>query len=102
MSKMINISDKLDNTKPKIQIGEKEYEVNDSMSVVMKFEELSVASTSESMMAAMELTLGKKAAEELDIANWSIKNFKIMITAILAAMQGMTYEEAESKFPKQG
>jgi len=100
MAKIINISDKLSKDKPVITIGDKSYEVNDSMANVMKFEELAADSKSESMLKAIELSLGAEAAEEIGIQDMSITNFKVIITAILAAMQDVTYEEAEARFPK--
>ena len=100
MAKIINISDKLSKDKPVITIGDKSYEVNDSMANVMKFEELAADSKSESMLKAIELSLGAEAAEEIGIKDMSITNFKVIITAILAAMQDVTYEEAEARFPK--
>jgi len=102
LAKLINISDRLSKGKPKIQIGEKQYEINDSMSNVIKFEELASASTSESMLKAIELSLGKAAVKEIGVQDWSISNFKILITAILAAMQDMEYEEAEKRFQAAG
>lgn len=101
MVKVINISDKLDMTKPKIQIGDKQYVVDNSMKNVLKFEELSVIGKSESMMQAIKLTLGEKAVKEIGIADYSINNFKILTIAILAVMQGMAYEEAERGFLQQ-
>ena len=101
MAKIINISDKLSKDKPKIKLGEKLYVVNDSMATVLEFEELATLGTSDSMMKAIELSLGKEAVEELDIKNMSISNFRVITTAILAAMQDLTYEEAESRFLRQ-
>ena len=101
MAKIINITDKLSSEKPKIQIGEKEYEVNDSMENVIKFEELAVAGTMDSMIGALELSLGKAASDELNVKKSSFGNFKVIVTAILALTQGIEYEEAEARFQKQ-
>jgi len=100
VAKIINITDKLSKERPKIQVGEKQFEVNNSMETVLKFEELATVSTSESMMKAIDLTLGVEASAELDIKSWSIDNFKVITTAILAAMQDIEYDEAEARFPK--
>lgn len=100
MSKIINISDKFSKEKPCIQIGDKEYPVNDSMSTVMKFEELAGSNSSEKMFEAIEVALGKEASEALNVREISVANFKIVTIAILAAMQGLTYDEAEARFPK--
>ena len=98
MSKIINITDRLSKEKPVIQIGEKTYPVENGMSMVLKFEELATESTSDSMLKAIELTIGKEACDDLDIKNWSLGNFKVLTTSILAAMQDITYDEAEARF----
>ena len=94
---VINISDKLSNEKPKLQIGEKEYEINNSMETMAKFEELLEKSTINNMEQAVTVALGE-GAQELDIRQMSLDNFKVVTTAILAGIQGITYEEAEARF----
>ena len=99
MAKILNISNKLSLDRPKIIIGNKEYEVNDGLSTVLKFEEL-VSETSgvDSMLRAITVALGEKAAKEIDIESMSLSNFKVVVVAILAAMQDIEYEEAEKRF----
>lgn len=97
MSKIINITDKFNDEKPKIVIGEKSYEINDSMETVFKFEELASVGNS-GVMTAMEMALGKKACDEIGIRKMSVANFKILTTALLASMQGISYEEAAARF----
>lgn len=99
MAKILNISSKLSLDRPKIIIGNKEYEVNDGLSTVLKFEEL-VSETSgvDSMLGAITVALGEKAAKEIDIESMSLSNFKVVVVAILAAMQDIEYEEAEKRF----
>lgn len=99
MSKVINITDKISLDKPKILIGEDEYEVNDTMECVLKFQEM--VSEEASMSLAIELALGKAAAKKLNIEKMRIANYKVLITAIMAAMQGMTYEDAAARFQDQ-
>jgi hypothetical protein len=101
MGKVINITDKLSKEKPSIVIGDETYEVNDGMETVLKFEELAAVSNMDSFKEAVKLSLGKKAVEELNIQKWSIGNFKVLMIAILAAMQGLEYEEAEARFQKK-
>jgi len=100
MAKIINISDKLSKDKPKLKVGEQVYAIDDSLVTVMKFEELATESTTDSMVSAIEIALGKEAVEELGVRTMSIVNFKVIMTAILAAMQDLTYDEAEARFPK--
>lgn len=100
MGKTINISDKLNSSKPVIIIGEKSYEINDTMETVFKFEELA-GKGNKGIMDALKMALGDKSYKELKIEQWSIDNFKVLTTALLASMQGLTYEEAEARFQKQ-
>lgn len=101
MSKVINITDRLSDDKPTIKLGDKEYEVNDSMETVFKFEELA-SQGNKGMLQAMQMALGDKAYKELKLEKMSVSNFKVMVTALMAAMQGSTYEEAEARFREQG
>lgn len=98
MAKIINISDKLNMEKPSLQIGDKVYVVNDGLDAVMKFEELAGAKTATSMVEAISVALGKDAAEELQIAKYSVSNFRVLTVGILAAMQDIEYDEAIKKF----
>ena len=100
MSKIVNITDKLNNDKPQIKIGEEYYQVNDGMETVIKFEELIADSSVEKLTKAVEISLGDEAAKKLKVRTWSIGNFKVLTIAILAAMQGIDYEEAEARFRK--
>lgn len=100
MAKVINITDKLSLERPTIVIGENSYPVNDSMETVLKFQELALDATVENMEKAIKLALGDAASKELNIKKMSIPNFKVLSTAILAAMQNIEYEEAESRFRK--
>lgn len=98
MAKVINITDKFSSEQPKIILGDKEYPVNDSMETVLKFEELTNESSMNSMKKAIELSLGKDAAKDLKMEKMSINNFKVLVIAILAAMQGVEYDEAAARF----
>lgn len=101
MAKTINITDRLSSVQPTIKIGEKEYPVNDSMEAVMKFEELT-GSGNKGVIKAMEFALGAKAVKEIGVEKMSVSNFKVVTTALLAAMQGVSYEEAEERFQQKG
>lgn len=102
MSKVINISDKLNLSRPKIVIQDKEYEVNDSVGVVFQFEELASQGTSDGIFKAISLTLGEKVLEELNIKEMSLHNLKVIVIAIMAAIQDVDYDEAERRFQQQG
>ena len=98
MPNIINITDKLINEKPCIIVGDKRYEVNNGLRTVMRFEELATESNVKSMVEALKVALGANAVEELNVDDMSQPNFKVLLTALMAAIQGVTYEEAEVRF----
>lgn len=101
MAKIMNITDKLSTEKSSIQVGDKLYELNDTMETVFKFEEL--ASTgNRGALEAIKMAIGEKAFKELKVEKMPVQNFKVLITALLASMQGLSYEEAEARFQSQG
>jgi hypothetical protein len=98
MAKVINITDKLSKEKPKIQIGEKFYEVDNSMSTMLKFQSLTRESTEDSLSKSIELALGSEVAKELNVTTWCVADFKVLSIALMAAMQDIEYGEAEARF----
>ena len=102
MAKMINITDRMSKEQLILVYGDKQYVVNDGMGAVLKFEELVTKGTSESFVEAIKVSLGDKAAKELNIMSLTIENFKVLSIAILALMQGITYEEADARFQEAG
>lgn len=100
MAKIINISDKLSLEKPVIQVGEKSYEVNDSLETVMKFEETLGDGDTQSMLECLKLAIGASAYKELKFEKGSFKNVQVWFMAVMAAMQDMSYEDVEARFRK--
>lgn len=98
MGKRLNISDKLTTGKPSIVIGEKEYEVDNTMESVIRFDETANSNDPDAMFKAIEVALGAKAAKELNVKKMSVPNYKILTIAIMAAMNDMDYEDAEARF----
>lgn len=102
MAKVINLSERLSKQKPAIVIDGNTYEVNDSMTAVIRFEELltnqSDGSSVEDIHESFVVALGEKAAHEIDIESRSFGDIKVIMFAIIAAMQDLTYEEVEDRF----
>ena len=98
MAKIINISDKLSTEKPVIQVGEKSYPVDDSLATVMKFEEQYGDGDIQGMLECVKVALGAKAYKEVAFEKMSFSNIQVWFLAIMAAMQGVDYEELESRF----
>lgn len=101
MSKIIDISSKLTTEKPQIKIGEKLYCINNGIDTVLKFEELATQG-SKGLIEAIKLAISEESAKEINLESISIKNFKVLTVAIMAAMQDLEYEEAEARFQQFG
>ena len=100
MAKIINISDKLSQEKPCIQVGDKTYPVNDSLETVLKFEEVYGDGDMHSMLECMKLAIGSKAYTDMKFEKMSFKNIQVWFLAVMAAMQDVEYEELEERFRK--
>ena len=100
MGKVINVTSRLSNDKNKVEINGKEYEVNNTLGAVKKFEACIKESTIESIMAGFETVLGKKAMQEIKIDSFNMEGIKVLTIAIMAALQGVGYEEIEARFQK--
>lgn len=98
MPKIVNLTSKLTNERPSIQVGEKVYEVNDSMETILTFQELAQVGTKEAFVQAFSLALGEEVVEELQIIKMSLENVKVLMIGILAAARKIDYEEAEKSF----
>lgn len=100
MANVINIANKLNNEPAFIVLGEnKQYKVNDNYKTLMKatalFEGEDV-NEANAMMEAIELILGKTARKEVE--EMPIGNVRVIFTAVMAAVQGLKYEDAEARF----
>lgn len=95
MAKIYNITSKMTDEKPKIIWGEREYEVNDLFINLFKFDELDLTSK-EGIEEILNTTLGIDHGIELD--KLSTNNIKVLVTAIIAAIQGIDFDEAASRF----
>jgi hypothetical protein len=98
---MIDITDKLSNERPKLKIKGKEYEINNGVLVIAKFQKAATEDASlEGIKEALKDLFGKEACEELDFNSWSMDNFKVLIKGVSAVINGLTYEEADARFQK--
>ena len=99
MSKIIDISAKLTNERPKLKLAEdKVYEIDDRKNTIiilnqkMQGEDLNDLSVIDNMI---EIVLGKKAAKEINEMNLPIVAYQSIMIAIMAAVTGEEYEAAE-------
>lgn len=99
MSRVIDISSMLSNEKTIVKIGEKEYEVNDTLEVVFQFQSMvSDMSDKDKLNKAIELTLGKAAAKEINVGKYNFKNVRVLIGSIMAAIQDEEVETILKRF----
>lgn len=98
----LNIIDKLGIEKQKITIAEgKTYEVNCAAKTVLKAQEIFKKDNSyEAMFEVIGLLLGTKAKKEIDTMNLTAKQLKVVILAIMAQVNEVSYEEMEQRFQK--
>ncbi len=106
MSKIIDISAKLTNERPKIKVAEgKEFEVDDRKNTVIKMNQMiksdSDVNDVEFIDSMLELLLGKKAVKEIEALDLPFSQYKILMIAVMAAVSGEEYETAESRFQKE-
>ena len=102
MSKIIDISAKLTNERPKLKLAEdKIYEIDDRKNTILKMnQEMQNADINDLdfIDEMIEMLLGKKAAKEINEMNLSISNYQSIMIAIMAAITGEEYEVAEKRF----
>ena len=104
MSKVYDISAKLTNEKPKIQIAEnKIYEVDNRKNTILlmqqKLEKADIDDLN-FLDEAIEMLLGEKAAKDIDEMDLSIAGYQTIFITIMAAIQELKYEQAEAMFRK--
>lgn len=105
MSKIIDISAKLTNERPKLKLAEdKIYEIDDRKNTIIllnqKIQDADVndINTIDEMIS---IVLGKEAAKEIDEMNLPMAAYQSIMIAIMAAVTGEDYEVAEARFRKE-
>ncbi|CDE11060.1 putative uncharacterized protein [Clostridium sp. CAG:354] len=96
----LNIIDKLNVEEKTITIAEgKTYTVECGAKTMIKAQEIFKKDNSfEAMFQVIELLLGKKAKKEIEEMNFTIKQIQVLITAIMAQVNEVPYEEMEERF----
>lgn len=105
MPKVIDISAKLTNERPKLKLAEdKIYEIDDRKNTILKLNQKMKGGSIEDLAfidEIVELTLGKKAAKEIDAMDLSMTAYQNIMLAIMAAVMGESFEVAEARFRKE-
>lgn len=98
----LNITDKLGIEKQEITIAKgKTYTVNCGAKTVLKAQEIFKKDNSfDAMCEVIELLLGKKAKKDIYEMDMTVKQLQVVIIAIMAQVNEISYEEMEERFQK--
>lgn len=98
MGKIYDITDKLTNDNPIIKIGDKTYAVNNSKNTVLQIQKYTETHKDDAIDIIVKLALGEEAFDDIEKMQLSMNSYKNIITAIMAAVMEMEFEEAEKHF----
>lgn len=105
MSKIIDISAKLTNERPKLKLAEdKIYEIDDRKNTIILLNQKMQDTDANDINAIDEMisvVLGEEAAKEIDEMNLPMATYQSIMIAIMAAVTGEDYEVAEARFRKE-
>ena len=105
MSKIIDISAKLTNERPKLKLADdKIYEIDDRKNTILQLNQKMQNADLNDLNVIDEMikvVLGKKAAKEINDMNLPIVAYQSILIAIMAAVTGEEYEAAEARFRKE-
>lgn len=98
----LNIADKLGIEKQEITIAEgKTYTVNCGAKTMLKAQEIFKKDNSfDAMFEVIELLLGKKAKKDIYEMDMTVKQLQVVIVAIMAQVNEISYEKMEERFQK--
>lgn len=103
-AQVVDITEKLCLDKPSIKIGDKTYEVDNTIEAVLQYQTSRETNPEgdenniESLKSSLRIALGAKAVKELNIDKMSFQAYQVLMIGVAAAMQGVSYEEAEERF----
>ena len=101
MGKLYTIDHKLLTETPEVRIGDKVYAVDDRQKTVEKVNRLVKNEELDEFQVireVLEVTLGKKAAEEIDKANYRFEGQKALMETVIAAIMGEDPKEVAKRF----
>lgn len=104
MAKHIDLTNKFDNEKPSITIGDKTFTINDEKTNVLIMNQVlknGALNETEMIDKVIEILLGKKNAEALDKMKLRFNDYKTVFFAIMAAINDEDIEDVEKRFQEQ-
>lgn len=96
----LDISSKLGHEKQEITVAEgKTYEVDCSAETMLKAQDIFKKDDSlEGLFTAIKLLIGTKAEKDIRTMKLTVNELKIIIIAIMAQVNEVSYEEMEKRF----
>lgn len=96
----LDISSKLGHEKQEVTIAEgKTYEVDCSAETMLKAQDIFKKDDSlEGLFTAIKLLIGAKAEKDIRAMKLTVNELKIIIIAIMAQVNEVSYEEMEKRF----
>lgn len=105
MAKTIDLSAKLDNSRPLIKIAEgKIYEVDNRKNTVLLMDQKLKAAGDGDIEAIEEIirvTLGEEAAKEIEAMDLPLASYSKIVIAIMAAISEESFEDVEARFQRE-
>ena len=105
MSKIIDISAKLTNERPRLKLAEdKIYDIDDRKNTIILLNQKMQGSDTNDIDAIDEMigvVLGEEAAKEINDMNLPMAAYQSIMIAIMAAVTGEEYDIAEARFRKE-
>lgn len=100
--KVIDITSRISNEPKFVKIGEKSYKVDDRKNTVLEVMQLmDEGGTGVSTIdKALEKLVGKDAVK--DFEEYSLADYQTVFIAVMACVQGVSYEECEKSFRRLG
>lgn len=99
----LDISSKLIHEKQEITIAEgKTYEIDCAATTMLKVQDMFKKDESfDGLFKAIELLLGKEAEKEIRAMKVTVNDLRVIIIAIMAQVNEVSYEEMEKRFQNQ-
>ncbi len=101
MAKVIDITGKLTNEKPRVRISEDfEFEVNTSKNAVIKMQMLANENLPdiELMDEGLKILMGDEAYSRLEAMDLTVDGYKTVYTAVMACINNESFEDAAKRF----
>lgn len=104
MATVIDISSKIRNEEKFVKFGDKTYKVDDRKNTVLEAQAILASATDGNDIAAIEAAMTKLIGAEAtkDFDGLSLQDYLVPFYAVMACVNGKSYEETEAMFRNAG